>query len=152
MKLSEHFLLSELTTTSTGLANNPGPAQVDELRKLCVEVLEPWRAVIGSIRVNSGYRSPEVNRAVKGSPTSDHVHGRAADCVPRLVDLEHAWLRLVDLDDDVPLDQAIFYVRPRGKGWIHVGRRDTPRRELLVQLPDGRYVPWSSYDGPMVLG
>jgi zinc D-Ala-D-Ala carboxypeptidase len=152
MLLSTHFSLAEMTTTGTGLANNPGAPQIRELQRLCVDVLEPWRALVGRIHINSGYRSPEVNRAVKGSATSDHVHGRAADCAPVDVDLETAWLRLVDLPDEVPIDQAIYYLRKRGKGWIHVGRRDNPRRELLVQLPDGSYVPWSTYDGPMVLG
>jgi len=150
-RLSAHFTLREMSTTSTGLPNTPSPHAVESLRELCTLVLEPWRLVLGAIRVSSGYRSPAVNQAIGGSPTSDHLHGRAADCVPLHVPLEAAWRSLAALVDDLPIDQAICYVREAGRGWIHVGHRATPRRELLVHV-DGRYVPWSTYRGPLVLG
>lgn len=150
-RLSPHFTLGELSVTSTGLPNTPSPHAVESLRELCVQILEPWRLVIGAIRISSGYRSPEVNLRIGGSPTSDHLHGRAADCIPRHVPLEAAWRSLAALADptELPIDQAIVYVRPLGQGWIHVGHRATPRRELLVHV-DGRYVPWSTYRGPIV--
>ena len=150
MRLSAHFTLSELTTTSQQLPNVPGPQQITELRELAAQVLEPWRAVIGPIRITSGYRSAAVNVAVGGSRTSDHVHGRAADCAPLAVSLDVAWRALVALAEDLPLDQAILYVRRPGQGWIHVGRRVTPRRELLVQRVGLPTAAWAGYSGPLV--
>lgn len=50
------------------------------LKRLCVNVLQPLRNdVHESIRINSGYRSKALNDKVKGSPTSDHMQGMAAD-------------------------------------------------------------------------
>lgn len=85
MMLSAHFALSELTVSQEairrGLNNNPTPAQIDNLRRLC-ETLERVRSVLGKpITVNSGFRSVLVNQAVGGAPTSEHCDGRAADII-----------------------------------------------------------------------
>lgn len=80
IKLTPHFTLQELTVTKTGLSNIPSDEEIDNLRKLCRDVLEPIRATIGSpIIVNSAYRSPAVNSAVGGVSTSQHLKGQAAD-------------------------------------------------------------------------
>ena len=81
MKLSENFTLAELTDTDTGIANNPSQGEINNLKLLVQKVLQPVRDKFGVINVTSGYRSPEVNSApsVKGSATSDHLYGRAAD-------------------------------------------------------------------------
>jgi hypothetical protein len=50
------------------------------LKRLCENVLQPLRNEMHeSIRINSGYRSKALNDKVKGSPTSDHMEGKAAD-------------------------------------------------------------------------
>lgn len=79
MRLSKDFILSEFTDTDTGLLNEPGQEEIRNLKLLVQKVLQPARDKFGVINVTSGYRSPEVNSAVGGSATSDHVHGRAAD-------------------------------------------------------------------------
>ena len=81
MKLSENFTLAELTDTDTGIANNPSQGEINNLKLLVQKVLQPVRDKFGVINVTSGFRSPEVNSApsVKGSATSDHLYGRAAD-------------------------------------------------------------------------
>ena len=83
--LSPHFSLSELTVSQEAVRrridNTPGEDQVENLRRLC-EVLEQVRSVLGKpITINSGYRSPAVNTAVGGKPTSEHCDGRAADII-----------------------------------------------------------------------
>lgn len=151
MILSPHFTLAELTVTSTGLPNVPSPAHVEALRALCLQALEPWRAVVGPIRITSGYRSPEVNAAIRGSKTSQHMRGEAADCQPLRGSLVDAWEALCSLlRCGLPVDQAILYVRPSGQGWIHVSHDEIPRRQLLVER-GGRYVPLEDYEGPLVL-
>ncbi len=84
MQLSEHFELAEFLVSETaarrGIANEPTPEIIDNLRRLCQSVLEPLRVKLARpVVITSGYRSPALNRAVGGSPTSYHMLGRAAD-------------------------------------------------------------------------
>ncbi len=79
MQLTKHFDLFELTVTHTGLANEPPYWMVERLRIVALG-LERIRGLVGGpIRVHSGYRSEQVNRAVGGVPTSAHRLGWAAD-------------------------------------------------------------------------
>lgn len=84
MQLSENFTLSELvkseTATRHGLDNTPNEEVIANLQNLVTYVLQPLRTAYGrSIKINSGYRAPDVNAAVGGSRTSDHCRGMAAD-------------------------------------------------------------------------
>lgn len=79
-KLTPHFTLDEMLVTKSGLANVPTAGDVDNLRNLCRDVLEPIRNYVHQpIIVNSAYRSAAVNRAVGGVGTSQHLKGEAAD-------------------------------------------------------------------------
>ena len=91
MKLSPNFSLEELTRTSTGLENIPGPVELARLQALAHGLLEPVRAILGvPLRVTSAYRSPGVNLAVRGSSSSAHLTGDAADFVPVGLPVESA--------------------------------------------------------------
>lgn len=84
MKLSQNFSLKELTHSSTAnynkVDNTPGRLELENLKKLCHEVLQPIRNKWGdSIFVNSGYRNPILNRLVGGASNSQHMLGEAAD-------------------------------------------------------------------------
>ncbi len=80
MRLSKNFTLAELTKTSTGLPNNPSDVEIERLKILCEKVLQPLRDEFNApIIVNSGYRSRQVNKAVGGVPTSQHLKGCASD-------------------------------------------------------------------------
>ena len=79
-----NFTIQGLTASTTAAAkkinNNPTPEAVENLKLLVDMVLDPLRDVYGKpIRVNSGYRSPALNAAVKGSKTSQHMKGQVAD-------------------------------------------------------------------------
>lgn len=79
-KLTPHYTLEELIKTKTGLFNIPSVEQTNHLRKLCRDILEPLREKVGCpIIVNSAFRSSEVNKAVGGVTTSQHLLGQAAD-------------------------------------------------------------------------
>mgnify|MGYP002708373798 CR=1 FL=1 len=80
----KYFTIEELTRSDTattrGLDNTPTPEIKANLERLVDKVLDPLREKYGKpITVNSGYRCPELNKAVGGSKTSDHVKGFAAD-------------------------------------------------------------------------
>lgn len=84
MKLSENFTLEEMTRSSIatrfGLDNAPSASDIENLRRLCLTVLEPLRAELGKpIRISSGLRKDAVNRAAGGANGSEHKDGRAAD-------------------------------------------------------------------------
>lgn len=102
--LTRHFSLAEMissdTATRQGINNAPGDLETDNLRRLCMLVLEPLRAAIGRpIVVTSGYRSPALNVVIGGSASSDHCFGRAADIkVPEMPALEVCEaIRILDL-------------------------------------------------------
>ena len=76
----KYFTIKELTQTNTGLVNTPNQDEIENLKLLVENVLDPAREELGEIiTINSGYRSPLVNRKIKGSVTSAHMTGRAAD-------------------------------------------------------------------------
>ena len=75
-----NFTIQELTASATVAAkkinNDPTPEAAENLKQLVNNVLDPLRDAYGKpIRVNSGYRSPALNAAVKGSKTSQHMNG-----------------------------------------------------------------------------
>ncbi len=80
----KYFTIKELTKSSTaeakGIDNTPTQEVERNLTALVENVLDGVREIYGKpITVNSGYRCPELNKAVGGSATSDHVKGFAAD-------------------------------------------------------------------------
>ncbi|NKB82655.1 MAG: DUF882 domain-containing protein [Nitrospirales bacterium] len=88
-KLTKNFALEELVLSETAERDdellqqqrNPPQEVIDHLRYLCHTTLQPIRDKLEfPIHITSGYRSPAVNKAVRGSPTSQHCFGQAVDC------------------------------------------------------------------------
>jgi hypothetical protein len=125
MNLTEHFSLSEMTKSETALRhdmdNTPDAATIANLQVLAEKVLQPVREHFGKgVKVNSGYRSPDVNAKVGGSRTSDHCLGRAADIeIPSVPNHELAeWIK-----ENLAYTQLILEFYTRGvpdSGWVHV--------------------------------
>lgn len=133
VRLSEHFLLSEFiysrVAIDNGIDNTPPPNVIEALRQLCIHLLEPLRARCGNcpIWVTSGYRCPELNKRVGGTPGSQHRTGEAADIY--LADFR-LLIRTLRSADAPEFDQAIYYPK---RNFIHLsfsasGRN---RRQLL---------------------
>ena len=115
MNLSKNFTLKELTKTSVGLPNNPTDVEVERLKLLCEKVLQPLRDKYGNpIIVNSGYRSPDVNKAVGGVSSSQHVRGEAVDITAGSKERNK---RLFEILKTMEFDQLI---NERDYSWIHV--------------------------------
>jgi len=142
MQLSAHFHLSEFEKTSTGLPNKVPDALIPKLQDLCEHVLEPVRAHFGKpVRINSGYRSPAVNKAVGSSPGSDHVKGAAADIeVDGVSNLEVArWIR-----DNLSYKQLILENHTPGKpssGWVHVAYIAGNKAKSTLTMTMGSHGP-----------
>ena len=87
LRLSPHFTLGEMTKTNhkTADGNIPSRVVIENLRNLCENWLEDLRYSYNTLYhpeglvINSGYRSPEVNRLAGGSATSNHLTGCAVD-------------------------------------------------------------------------
>jgi hypothetical protein len=124
-QMTKNFSLAELTKSETALRHNlpnlPGDDELNNLLLLCANVLQPIRDHYGKgVKVNSGYRSPDVNAKVGGSRTSDHCRGMAADIeIPGVPNAELAeYIR-----DNLPFTQVILEFYTRGvpdSGWVHV--------------------------------
>lgn len=141
-QLSQHFTLEEMTRTSSELNNTAPWDIVPNGRSLCGELLEPLRVLVDSpLHILSGFRTPEVNSAVGGSPTSDHLTFLAADFYPTKQTIQFAWYLIVDHRNTLPFKQAIIYPT---RNFIHISLdlRVSPKRELLVSWTSDSYEPW----------
>ena len=141
MKLSEHFTLAELTKTSVMIENVPNEAQVNNLKRLCgwLEMLRSeWNNRYGEgndpIIINSGYRSPEVNKAVGGVPSSNHLTGCAADIhVYGMEQLLRYAVILLDIADESKeaFDELLLERSSRGTYWLHFAVRQSGNRRRI---------------------
>lgn len=101
--------------------NTPGEEEIENLKRLAEKVLQPVRDHYGKgVKVNSGYRHPEVNAKVGGSKTSDHCKGQAADIeIPGVANAELAkWVA-----ENLDFTQVILEFYTQGipdSGWVHV--------------------------------
>ena len=144
-RLSPHFTLAELTKTNTKIKNVPNEAQVENLKRLCgwLEQLRrrptPSPSLLreGSeepIIINSGYRSPEVNRAVGGVPDSNHLTGCAVDIhVTGIEQLIHYASTLLDISDErqEDFDELLLERSPKGTYWLHFAVRPSGNRRKV---------------------
>jgi uncharacterized protein YcbK (DUF882 family) len=105
-------------------------------------VLDPLREHVGvPVRITSGYRSPQHNRLIGGSPTSQHCKGEAADIKVHGYTAEQVAVIIAQLG--LPVDQVIWYDPDRG-GHVHVSHSATRNRGQFLHAPDtGGYKPWS---------
>ena len=129
MQLSNNFRLSEFTRSDTakrlGIENECSSVeQVLNLAYLCHMVLQPLRDRFGPIRINSGYRCPELNSAVGGVKNSQHLRGEAADIHLPSVDKGLEYLAFLKT---LPAVDELIWERNGNVCWIHVSaRRKTP--------------------------
>ena len=136
IKIGQHFTLAELTNTSTGIQNTPDELALNNLSYLVRTVLDPLRNQVGPLIVTSGYRSHDVNEAVGGSASSQHMKGEAADVVPTSSSKDAA----VDALRNLPVDQVITY---ENTTHIHVSATENGNRGEFLHYKNGSY-QWMS--------
>lgn len=147
MNLTANFTLSEMTKSETALRhdldNTPGKTEIANLKVLCEQILQPVRDHYGKgVKVNSGFRHPNVNKAVGGSPTSDHCKGQAADIeIPGVANAELAqWIA-----DNLEYTQLILEFYTQGipdSGWVHVSYdpANLKKQQLTAVKQNGKTV------------
>ena len=135
-KLSEHFTLGEMTKSShSNIYNVPTHEAIYNLKNLC-----KWPEVLrersgGPVRINSGYRSPQLNKKVGGVPTSNHLTGCAADI--RVADMEQL-IRyaaiLLDYADETgkEFDELLLERNRFGAFWLHFAVKPKGNRHKVL--------------------
>jgi zinc D-Ala-D-Ala carboxypeptidase len=147
MNLTANFTLEELVKSETALRhdmdNTPGEKEIESLKRLCEQVLQPVRTHFQKgVKVNSGFRHPEVNAKVGGSKTSDHCKGQAADIeIPGVPNADLAiWIM-----DNLQYTQLILEFYTPGvpdSGWVHVSYdpANLKKENLTATKQDGKTV------------
>ncbi len=140
MNLSTHLSLKEFVGKSGTLPTELLPAAVS----LATNIFEPIRLHRGApIRVNSGYRSPERNKAVGGTKNSQHVKAEALD-LPLTKD-EFLWIK-----DNLDFDQLIAEFPVNGKpSWVHVSYNvgGNQRKQVLIAVKLNGKTKYLNYKG-----
>ncbi len=115
------------TARARGIDNTPPAAILPNLRRL-VAGLVSIETLLGShVIVSSGYRSPDLNRAVGGAPASQHQEGLAADFVCPGFGAPIS-IALALWNSTIEFDQVILEFGD----WVHVSFSATPRRRALT--------------------
>ena len=149
MKLSSNFSLNEFlksnVATRRNISNEPNAEHIRQMQILCQKLLQPIREGLGPLRINSGFRSESLNKAIGGAyrvvdgkykATSQHCKGQAAD------------LKFVDTDGCVDNQQIWDFVLESGLEfdqminefdwtWIHISFNDGKNRKQLLEAYKG---------------
>jgi hypothetical protein len=133
IQFTPNFSLQELLLTSNRKFDNeqynPPAEIIENLRALCVNVLQPLRDALGTpVNLNSGYRCPSLNRAIGGAKNSQHMSGQAADIVDFTNGNEYLFKKIKELN--LPFDQMIDEFNFR---WVHVSYDPSRNRRQILQ-------------------
>ena len=138
-KLSPHFTLGEMTRSESHpeVYNIPSHEAIANLKHLCqwLEVLRERSG--GPVRINSGYRSPQLNRKIGGAANSNHLSGCAADI--RVTGFEQA-IRyaaiLLDYADEShqEFDELLVERNRYGAIWLHFAVRFRENRHKVLYI------------------
>lgn len=126
-----YFTFKELSKTSQKADNTIPEKLKPNLEYLVEKLLDPIRMLWGKpIIVNSGYRSPEVNRLVGGAANSQHMKGEAADITAGTVEENKKLFQLI-ANSGFEFDQLID---EKGYRWIHVSLKKAGNRKQVKHL------------------
>ena len=144
--ISQHISYKEAvysrTATRLGIDNNPNDRQVLNMETIADEVFEPLRMWVGGpIKINSFFRSPELNTAIGGSSKSQHCHGQA-------IDLDDTYGRATNAEmyefikEHLDFDQIIWeFGDDDNPDWVHVSyvsAQDNRKRCLKAYKDKGK--------------
>ena len=141
MRLTRNFTYEELRRSDVaerrGINNSPRTKEeekrvIENLKALCMEVLQPLRDFLGKpVVISSGYRCAELNKAVGGVRNSQHMKGEAADI--HVENTEHLLKIMHFIMDETDFDQVIWERNRAGTQWVHVSyKREGVNRHQVV--------------------
>ena len=124
-KISEHISYKEAVRSDTAdrlnIINIPGEAELDNMSTISEKIFEPLRSHVGGpIRINSFFRSVELNKAIGGSSTSQHCKGQAFDLDDSYGCMTNAEMYKF-VKDNLDFDQMIWeFGDDENPNWIHI--------------------------------
>ena len=128
----KELLFSE-TATRLGIDNTPTDQILINLQTLIYEVIEPIINQFGDIKITSGYRSPELCKAIGSSTTSQHTLGQAVDC--EVIGVPNK--ELADwVVKNLTYDQVILeFWKPEeiNSGWVHISYNKGNNRKMYLR-------------------
>ena len=135
--MGKHFTVAEMVKSETadrrGIDNRLPKALICNVNGLIDNVLDPLREAYSKpITVTSGYRCEELNKAVRGSKTSEHMKGMAADIVgtPNTKDENRKLFSLVQ-ELNLPFTQLID---EKNFSWVHVSYDSCNVKKQVLKL------------------
>jgi hypothetical protein len=134
----KYFTLKEMIKSYTAskykIDNTPDEKAAFCLIRLINHVLDPLREKYGKpIYVSSGYRCPKLNSLVKGSKTSQHLYGQAADIDVGSVFENRKLMKIIIEQDN--FDQLIWEY---DGDWVHVSYKDRESNRHQILSYDGK--------------
>jgi hypothetical protein len=144
MNLSAHVTLAEFenspTATTHGINNKMSESQIASAKLLCENVFEPLRLYLNTpIKINSGYRSAQLNKMIKGSLTSQH-------CKAEALDLHIGAKGFNFIKDKLEFDQLIWeFGNDENPQWVHVSFSKRNRKQVLKAYKQNGKTKYSSY-------
>ena len=145
MNLSAHVTLAEFenspTATTHGINNKMSESQIASAKLLCENVFEPLRLYLNTpIKINSGYRSAQLNKMIKGSLTSQH-------CKAEALDLHIGAKGFNFIKDKLEFDQLIWeFGNDEQPSWVHVSyKKGRNRKQVLKAYKQNGKTKYSSY-------
>ena len=123
--ISKHISYKEgvysRTAMRRGIKNNPNAEQMENMITIAEEVFEPLRLWVGGpIKINSFFRSPELNKAIGGSGKSQHCHGQAIDIDDTFGKMSNADMYEF-IKENLDFDQMIWeFGDDDNPDWVHV--------------------------------
>ena len=123
--ISKHISYKEATRSNTalrrGIDNIPDVEELENMKLIAEKVFEPLRKWVGGpIKINSFYRSPELNVAIGGSKKSQHCHGQAIDIDDTYGHRSNASM-FHHLRYSLDYDQIIWeFGDDKNPAWVHV--------------------------------
>ena len=142
-KISKHISYKEATYSNYAkkhkIENTPDDEQIKNMKLLAKEVFEPLREWVGGpIKVNSMYRSDELNSGLNGSINSSHLKGEAMDITS--MGLKSNLEMFNYIKDNLDFDQLIWEYGKRNPVWLHVSFNSVKnRKQVLVIKEVGQY-------------
>ena len=149
-KISEFVSYTEATHSNTAVAkklsNEPTDTIVAVMQTTAKNVFDPIRKALGPLRVNCFYRAPEVNKAVGGSRTSQHVKGEAID-ISGLGGVKNSQI-FNFIRANLQFTQLIAEFPVKGEpAWVHVGYDPKNLKNEILIATKGKmgtvYIPYA---------
>ena len=152
MNLSKNLSLAEMISSESakrnGIKNEPTEEHLDNMKKLATNVFQPIRDHFNTpIHISSGYRSLALNKAIKGSLSSQHCSGEAIDIDMDGTDITNAKI-FNYIKDNLVFDQLIWeFGTDKNPDWVHVSyeSRGKQRKQILKAIKKNGKTAYTIY-------